>query len=213
MQERTMDSILSQTVWQMEKFRNHVQKPDHLERVEFSECTFHKCNFSESQFDHCIFRDCLFQDCDLNLIRLTSCRFIQTRFEKSRIAGVDWSDTLEQKTRFLKPVDFSHCVLNHCTFSGQNLKGIKIDHCTAQDVDFSDCNLSHSDCTWTDFLNSRFNQTDLTEADFTGAMNYVISASVNTLKKTKFSLPEAMSLLRSLDIILTDPENPDENGE
>jgi hypothetical protein len=44
----------------------------------------------------------------------------------------------------------------------------------------------------------------LTQADFTGATNYAIAASLNTLKKTKFSLPEAMSLLYSLDIILTE---------
>jgi len=44
----------------------------------------------------------------------------------------------------------------------------------------------------------------LTEADFTGAKNYAIAASSNTLKKTKFSLPEAMGLLYSLDIVLTE---------
>jgi fluoroquinolone resistance protein len=58
--------------------------------------------------------------------------------------------------------------------------------------------------TLTDFSNSRFQHTNLTEADFTGATNYAIAASLNTLKKTKFSLPEAMSLLYSLDIILTE---------
>lgn len=30
-------------------------------------------------------------------------------------------------------------------------------------------------------------------------------AALNTLEKTKFSLPEAISLLHSLDIILTEP--------
>ena len=45
---------------------------------------------------------------------------------------------------------------------------------------------------------------NLTEADFTGAKNYAIAPGMNTLKKTKFSLPEAMSLLYNLDIKLTE---------
>jgi hypothetical protein len=44
-----------------------------------------------------------------------------------------------------------------------------------------------------------------TEADFTGATNYAISASHNTLRETKFSLPEVMALLSYLDIVLTEP--------
>jgi uncharacterized protein YjbI with pentapeptide repeats len=208
-----MDILPSQTVWQSEKLKNIIQKQVLLDRVEFMECTFTKCSFAESHFDHCVFHNCLFLHCDLNLAKFTDCRFLETRFEKSQLVGVDWTDTLQQKARFLKPVDFSYCVLNHSTFTAQNLKGIHLTHCTAMDVDFSDANLSQSDCTWTDFSNSRFNQTDLTEADFTGAVNYTISASTNTLKKTKFSLPEAMSLLHSLDIILTDAEeNPSEDG-
>ena len=51
---------------------------------------------------------------------------------------------------------------------------------------------------------SRFNHTNLTEADFSDATHYNISAVDNTLKKTRFSLPEAISLLYSLDIILKD---------
>lgn len=44
-------------------------------------------------------------------------------------------------------------------------------------------------------------------ANFIGARNYAIDPTQNTLKKAKFSLPEAMSLLRSLDIELIDSES------
>jgi hypothetical protein len=50
-------------------------------------------------------------------------------------------------------------------------------------------------------MTSRFLHTTLT-----GASNYAIAANLNTLKGTKFSLPEAMNLLHSLDIVVTDPE-------
>jgi fluoroquinolone resistance protein len=76
--------------------------------------------------------------------------------------------------------------------------------CIAREVSFEEADLTKADCRGTDFSGSRFNHTNLTEADFTGALNYAISPSDNTLKKTRFSLPEAMSLLHALDIVLID---------
>jgi len=46
----------------------------------------------------------------------------------------------------------------------------------------------------------------LTEADLSKARNYLIDPGLNQLKKAKFSLPEAMSLLYNMDIILTGGE-------
>jgi hypothetical protein len=43
---------------------------------------------------------------------------------------------------------------------------------------------------------------DLTAADFNDARNYAIDVKQNRLKKTKFALPEAVSLLKGLDIVL-----------
>jgi uncharacterized protein YjbI with pentapeptide repeats len=71
-------------------------------------------------------------------------------------------------------------------------------------VNFAETDLTEADCTRTDFSEGRFLHTNLTEADFTGAAHYAIDATTNTLSKTKFSLPEAMSLLYSLDIVLGD---------
>jgi uncharacterized protein YjbI with pentapeptide repeats len=47
-----------------------------------------------------------------------------------------------------------------------------------------------------------FGNTDLSKANLSKAYNYHIDASQNKLKGTRFSLPEAMSLLYSLEIIL-----------
>ncbi len=61
-----------------------------------------------------------------------------------------------------------------------------------REVKFEDC----------DFVGCQFHQTDLSSADFTTARNYFMNAESNKLKKTKFSLPEAVSLLANLDIEL-----------
>lgn len=70
------------------------------------------------------------------------------------------------------------------------------------DAAFSDCKLARvkfDDC---DFAGCQFHQTDLSNADFTSSRNYFMNAETNKLKKTKFSLPEAVSLLANLEIEL-----------
>jgi uncharacterized protein YjbI with pentapeptide repeats len=85
-----------------------------------------------------------------------------------------------------------------------NLREIRIVECLAEDVDFREANLTLADLTYTDFTGSQFLRTNLSNADFLAATNYNISILSNNVKKAKFSLPEAISLLRNLDIDLVD---------
>jgi uncharacterized protein YjbI with pentapeptide repeats len=188
-----------------QEFKKTVLKNDQVFLKEFSACTFIKCAFNESVFQDCKFRDCTFKECDLSLVSLKGCSFANTRFEDSKVIGVNWTETSWATAKVIfKPVDFLGCVINYSNFMGLNLKKVMINKCIAREVSFEDANLTQANCRFTDFMNSRFIRTNLTEADFTGAKNYAIAAGLNTLKKTKFSLPEAMSLLYNLDISLTD---------
>ena len=189
-----------------QEFTGVVLKNERITLKEFNACTFTKCVFSETAFEKCEFRDCVFKKCSLSLVSLKDSLFFGTRFEDSQLIGINWTETswAKNKATLITPVDFFGCTLNYSTFIGLNLKKIKLTKCMAQDVSFEDANLTQANCTATDFTNSRFLHTNLTQADFTGATNYSIAANQNTLKKTKFSLPEAMSLLYSLDIILTE---------
>ena len=203
-----MDLLGRQNAFNAQTFKNVVHKSQHFQAKEFTDCTFVKCVFSESIFAECSFQNCVFKDCDLNLIQLPGCTFMETRFENSRLAGVNWTETSLAKNKILlgKTVDFTGCALNHSIFMWLNLKGVGLTKCVAREVDFSEADLSEADCRGTDFENSRFWHTNLTGADFRGAVNYSIAANLNTLKKTKFSLPEAMALLYSLDIVLDENE-------
>jgi uncharacterized protein YjbI with pentapeptide repeats len=171
---------------------------------EFYGCVFSKCSFLETTFRSCRFVDCEFRECNLGLCRVKDCSFSNTRFQDSQVIGVDWTEASWPKRGFLRTVDFRSCALNHSTFIGLSLREIELTRCVARDVDFTEADLSRADLTHTDFSQSRFLHTDLTEADLTGATNYAIAPNRNVLKKTKFSLPEAVSLLYGLDIILTD---------
>ncbi len=173
----------------------------------FDSCTFVKCSFRETAFVECKFRGCTFRGCDLGMVNLKGSDFNAVRFENCQLIGVNWTETTWEKGWILKPADFERCALNHSSFLGLDLKRVSLVRCTAQNVDFAEANLNGCNCTGTDFLESRFLHTDLTEADFSGARNYAISPALNTLKKTKFSLPEAMALLYGLDIVLTESES------
>lgn len=201
-----MDLSGEQSEYDSQEFKGINLRNGQIREKEFISCTFTKCSFRETAFLNSLFRDCIFRSCDLSLVSLKKCSFAATRFENSQVIGVDWNETAWEKSKFKKPVDFFDCVINHSTFMGLNLKKINIIKCTARDVDFTEANLTEANCTFTDFTNSHFLHTNLTGADFTGATNYSIAANLNILKKTKFSLPEAMSLLYGLDIVLTEYE-------
>ena len=191
-----------------QEFKNLIQKNSFVSKKEFNTCTFVKCVLNETQFKNCLFQDCKFKGCELTLASFDGCSFTNTRFEDCRLISIDWTQTSWAKRKVVfKPVDFVDCVLNHSTFLGLNMKKILISKCLAHDVSFEEADLTQANCSFTDFSNSRFLHTNLTEADFTGAKNYEIAANLNTLKKTKFSLPEAMSLLYNLDICLTEYEH------
>ncbi len=177
-----------------------------LAQKTYTSCVFKKCSFREANFTNCVFQDCKFQNTDLSLIIFKECTFKNVVFENSQLVGINWMDTnlTEKRLIFIKPVDFIECVLNHSTFMGCNLKNAKITRCIARDVSFEEADLSRADCTNTEFTDSRFIHTNLTETNFAGATNYSIAANSNTLHKTIFTLPDAMSLLYGLDIILKD---------
>ena len=181
----------------------HYQNAEIIDK-EFDECTFVDCTFHETAFINCRFRDCTFQGSDLSLARVENCVFTTTTFQDSQLIGVNWTEANWHQRGFLKTIDFVRCVLNYGSFFGLNLKDVKFIDCIAKEVDFAEADLTEAQCLNTDFSNSRFHNTNLTRADFTGAINYVIAADTNVLKATKFSLPEAMSLLYSLDIILSE---------
>ena len=189
-------------------FRKLTLENEDVAAVTFYDCSFTNCNFAESTFRSCTFRGCTFENCDLSLTKVDDSKFINTVFEHSKIIGVNWVNASWGKNdlhQLLKSIDFIDCVLNYSIFMGLTLEKMLVKKCIARGVDFSEANLKRADCSFSDFTDSQFRHTDLTETDFRGATNYFIKPDLNTLKKTKFSLPEAMSLLYNLDIEIGDP--------
>jgi fluoroquinolone resistance protein len=189
-----------------EDFKKLERRGMALTGKRFNACTFTKCVFAESVFRSCAFHDCSFKSCDLGLAKFPSTAFTTCKMDNCRLDGINWTESGWGGKIFFKPVDFTGCVLNYSTFMGLDLKHVILRKCLAREVSFEEADLSKADCRGTDFDGARFAHTNLSEADFSGAINYAITPANNILKKTKFSLPEAMSLLHALDIVLTDGE-------
>jgi len=172
-----------------------------FEGLDLTGCTFDACAFSRCTFYRCVFVDCTFRGCDLSLLKVPNSRFAEVRFSASKLIGVDWTVAGDNTTTKLSfSVGFEDCVLDYSSFFGLSLRGVLLTRCSAKDVDFSEADLGRADCRGTDFTGSKFLHTDLSRADFRAARSYAIDPTANTVKQARFSLPEAVSLLRAFDV-------------
>ncbi len=168
-----------------------------INNKEFYKCSFIKCNFENLLFSNSDFENCVFQECDLSLLRFNNTKLSDVDFKYCKLIGVDW--TFASKP--LK-INFESCLLNNSNFYALTLGLIIVEDCSLQGVDFTKANLNKAKIVKCDLLNATFSDTILTYTDFSGSINYSINPNLNKLKKTIFSLPEALSLLSNFDIIL-----------
>lgn len=173
-----------------------------VEGSEFHDCNFENCSLAESIWRRCRFSNCIFKDCNLNLIQVPDCVYSAVLFEDTSLMGVNWTQADWGATRLAKPFDFLRCNLNHATFIGLRLTDVRFEVCSVADVDFREAVLVEANFNDSDLNQSLFHHTDLTRADLSRAKSYSISPTQNILKDAQFSLPEALSLLTALEIIL-----------
>lgn len=179
------------------EFKNMCLRDGNFIDLDFCDCKFINCKFAEIVFEECLFEDCTFIECDLSLIKPTYSSFIDVNFKYCKAVGVNWAEAATPLR-----VDFYSCIINLSSFFGIDLTKIIMTECVAKEVDFTSANLTKGNFEKTDFENSRFLKTNLTQANFRNSINYGIDHKCNLLRKTRFSLPEAISFLSGLDIIL-----------
>ncbi len=173
--------------------------------TEFDNCVFKGCDFQETEFMACRFNDCEFIDCNLNMITIKDCSFREVWFKQTKAVGINWLAADWPKLISASPINFQDSQLDYSTFIGLTLKKIKFNGCSLKDIEFSDADLSEADFRDAVLTSSRFNNTNLTKARFDGATDYKIDITRNRIGKTKFSVPEAYSLLHNIEqIILVD---------
>jgi len=193
-----MDSLAdARQLYSGEQFLSLNLTGEEINDKEFENCTFQKCRFVQCTFHACRFIDCSFDQSLLSAIKFQGCSFLETVFRDCKTIGVDWT-----RAKITRGLQFLQCELSQSLFGYAKLPQLAMKQCVAKEVDFVGSDCAKADFEGTDFEKSIFHKTNLTEANFRGAFHYAIDSRSNTLKKTKFSLPEAVSLLRGLDIVL-----------
>ena len=180
-----------------EEFSKLSSEKESINSKRFEECEFNSCLFVDCRFEKCRFINCRFNGCVLSAITPLDSRFVDVTFTKSKAIAIDWT-----KAQKLQGLAFDGCQIDYSNFRLLKIPKIKMANCEAREVEFIEADLSGGDFRNTDFKGSRFIRADLSEADFRGAKNYFIDVKNNTLRKTRFSLPEALVLLDSLDIVI-----------
>ncbi len=178
-----------------------------IESSTFLDCQFAGCSLVEAELRSCRFQRCSFTDCDLSLLQLPSSEFSSTTFKGTKLVGVDWTMARQNQPALGNPLSFKASILNHCTFIGLAMPSLELIDCVAHEVDFRQTDLQSADFSGTDLLGSLFMETDLSGADLRTARNYTIDPTKNLLSGARLSMPEAISLLHALDIVLDESDN------
>jgi fluoroquinolone resistance protein len=163
----------------------------------FEKCAFEKCRFLECVFTGCKFVDCTFANSMLSAVKFVDCSFLETSFADSKVIGTDWT-----KAANLRALAFSKCDVTLSNFSFLKLPSFSLTDCMAKEASFLEADCANANMEGTDFESCTFLKTNLTGANFKRAFNYSIDFNYNVLKKAKFSMPEAASLLQGLDIVI-----------
>jgi fluoroquinolone resistance protein len=188
---------LDKDYFENETFTKYSLLKGNLERKEFQGCQFVGCSFIECKFRNCKFIECNFIECVLSAVNPVDSRFRDVKFLKCKVIGIDWTKALE-----VSDLKFDESQINYSNFSMLKIPSTRMVKCIAKEVNFTETDLSKGDFRNSDFEKSRFFKTNLSEADFRGATSYNIDIKNNLINQAKFSLPEAVVLLNSLNIII-----------
>lgn len=169
-----------------------------LKKSIFNNVFFESCHFIESNWEQAHFIGCRFKNCNLSLVNLRGCRLQQIAFEESKIVGLDFF-----KCDKLLHLSFNTCILQTCNFTDLKLKGTSFAGSKIREVYFTNTDLSEANFTDADLIGTLFHQCNLTKSDFRSAKNYMIDLQTNIVRKAQFSFPEAMNLLKYLDISIS----------
>jgi uncharacterized protein YjbI with pentapeptide repeats len=164
----------------------------------FAHCIFENCDLTKCNLTGAKFVDCVFKRCNLSLAKLDGCRLQGVAFYECKFMGTNFGvcDPLFLSLRFF------HCLIDTCNFSDLSLKGTVFEHSHIRETHFTHANLTEANFAGSDLRGSIFHNTDLSHANFVGARDYAINPLTNQLKQARFSMPDVVTLLDSLGIII-----------
>lgn len=183
-----------------QRFENLSYKNELMEDIEYDDCIFEKCQFTEVKMIGCIFNQCEFRDCEFKLVKFDHCRMQNASFYNSLLMGINWDELQGGGAKSFPVETFSKCVLKYNNFIKAYLTKFDFSTCTIMDCYFLECTLMKANFKDVVFKRTSFSECNMSESDFRGAIDYSIDLLTSKIKKAKFSFPEVIALLDSLDI-------------
>jgi fluoroquinolone resistance protein len=182
----------------------HFKKEDfskqNIELTQFERCIFTKCDFTESIFNKVLFESCKFIDCNFSLVKFPESKILDGYFKDCKLVGIDWGIL---NTKMGLKIRCIRSDLSFSVFPKIDISGSKFRRCKMYEVTFAETTARKCDFRRSDFVRAVFQKTLLIESDFRHAKNYIFNPAENICTKAKFSFPEAINLLRTFGIRVT----------
>lgn len=166
----------------------------------FVDCDFIGCTFESLKLTNCYFWECRFETCNASGLDFENCEVKFLELAESTFIGINWGLLAPTGTVGSALDRIKDCRLKYNTFSLMSFKRFDFSGCALSGSTFAECNLAEAvfkDC---DLSDAEFYKCDLKKADFRGARGYRIDLLSCPMKGARFSYPEVMRLLDSLEI-------------
>jgi len=188
--------------YEEQEIKDQQYEDQSFENFEFVECNFTKCQFLNIKLTNCKFKNCKFNNCVIGNVKFLYSEAKNLEFVNSVLIGIIWNDLKNKGIETAIFRSMKSCTIKYNYFT--NLKLVKYDFSGSQfdESYFEECKLTDAKFNGVNLHGTKFIKCDLSGADFRDALEYEIDIADNKLKKAKFSFPEVVSLLSSLNIII-----------
>ena len=191
---------MGQKLWEAQAFEGLRHQDETFTDLSFVDCEFTDCALEACKLVRCTFTGCKFTRCRASELKAEDSQLKYGEFFHCAVTGLDWGQ-IKPRGRFSEPISqLEDCRLKYNTFPEMSLQKFDFSGNELAGCLFAECALAESsfhECLLTD---TEFFQCDLRRADFRGASGYSIDISANTLKGARFSYPEVVRLLDSLEL-------------
>ncbi len=182
------------------QFRNLELAGEVFSDLSFCDCAFVGCTVEGCRFVNCAFSDCVFTGCRFTTNKGAASEMRSSVFEGCALSGVDWVEWTSDSRYFLPFSSFAGCRLRYNNFVELNLNRFTFSGNDVTDSFFSECRLCSSVFSGCNLSKTEFFRCDLSGAEFGEAVGYRVDIITNKVKGAHFTLPDALGLLRGLDI-------------
>jgi uncharacterized protein YjbI with pentapeptide repeats len=132
----------------------------------------------------------------MSMANLNQTAFSNVAFKDCKMLGLRF----DYCSKFGLSFSFENCTLNHSSFYQVKIKKTLFKNTSLQEVDFTESDMTEAILDSCDLDRSTFYATVLEKADLRTSFNYLIDPEINRIRRAKFSLQGAITLLHKYNI-------------